>query len=311
MRKEKILALTTFAILLASCSNDDEIPRFENLEGTPIVIKAGVNNMITRAGWDNNNLPDRFYLSIDQDGTEYDYENVMMYKKADNSYAPSGTALIWGSNTHQATVKAYYLGENYAVSSLVGSKLFPMYGQRSESSFRKYDYLGACSAVEGDIQISGSAVNINFRHLACKLDVKYTWSNELKSIDDKNILNCYHEGFSDYLTINFENGTAEKTKDDSYSGYCFPYLYSNADGTYTSEFLFAPYYSSPKITIEATIEGETRKFEVNVPEPAGGFKSGHRYTLNVCVGGNSAQAGTVNIAQGWDTNTSDGSFEME
>ena len=81
MRKEKILALTTFAILLASCSNDDEIPRFENLEGTPIVIKAGVNNMITRAGWDSSNLPDRFIVSIDQDGTEYDYENVMMYRK--------------------------------------------------------------------------------------------------------------------------------------------------------------------------------------------------------------------------------------
>ena len=249
MRKEKILALTTFAILLASCSNDDEIPRFENLEGTPIVIKAGVNNMITRAGWDSSNLPDRFIVSIDQDGTEYDYENVMMYRKSDNSYAPQeGTTLIWGSNTHQATIKAYYLGKNTFIYSLVGSKSFSMFAQESESSSHEHDYLGACSAVEGDIQISGSAVNINFRHLACKLDVKYTWSNELKSIDDKNILECNHEGFSSYLTINFENGTVEKTKDDSYS-YCFPYLYSNADGTYTSEFLFAPYYSSPKITI--------------------------------------------------------------
>lgn len=281
MRKEKILALTTFAILLASCSNDDEIPRFENLEGTPIVIKAGVNNMITRAGWDSSNLPDRFIVSIDQDGTEYDYENVMMYKKTDNSYAPQeGTTLIWGSNAHQATIKAYYLGPT----------------QRT---------------VEGDIQISGSAVNINFRHLACKLDVNYTWSNELKSIDDKKITWNTHEGFGYKVTINFENGTVEKYDDSVSQSYNRAYLYSNADGTYTSEFLFAPYCSSPKITIEATIEGETRKFEVNVPEPAGGFKSGHRYTLNVCVGGNSAQAGTVNIAQGWDTNTSDGSFEME
>ena len=310
MRKEKILALTTFAILLASCSNDDEIPRFENLEGTPIVIKAGVNNMITRAGWDNNNLPDRFIVSIDQDGTEYDYENVKMYRKSDNSYAPQeGTTLIWGSNAHQATIKAYYLGPTQR--TLEEGKEYSMLGEYDAEYIRQYDYLGASSAVEGDIQISGSAVNINFRHLACKLDVNYTWSNELKSIDDKKITWNTHEGFGYKVTINFENGTVEKYDDSVSQSYDRAYLYSNADGTYTSEFLFAPYCSSPKITIEATIEGEKRKFEVNVPEPAGGFKSGHRYTLNVCVGGNSAQAGTVNIAQGWDTNTSDGSFEME
>lgn len=310
MRKEKILALTTFAILLASCSNDDEIPRFENLEGTPIVIKAGVNNMITRAGCDNNNLPDRFIVSIDQDGTEYDYENVMMYRKSDNSYAPlEGTTLIWGSNAHQTTIKAYYLG--FSHDSLEEGEVYSMLGYYDATHIEQYDYLGASSAVEGDIQISGSAVNINFRHLASKLDVNYTWSNELKSIDDKKIAWSAHEGFGCKVTINFENGTVEKYDDSVSESYYRAYLYSNADGTYTSEFLFAPYCSSPKITINATIEGETRNFEVNVPEPAGGFKSGHRYTLNVCVGGNSAQAGTVNIAQGWDTNTSDGSFEME
>ena len=310
MRKEKILALTTFAILLASCSNDDEIPRFENLEGTPIVIKAGVNNMITRAGWDNNNLPDRFIVSIDQDGTEYDYENVMMYRKSDNSYAPlEGTTLIWGSNAHQTTIKAYHLGPTQW--TLEEGKGYYMLGGWSVDNIEQYDYLGASNAVEGDIQISGSAVNINFRHLACKLDVNYTWSNELKSIDDKKITWSTHEGFGYKVTINFENGTVEKYDDSVSDSHDRAYLYSNADGTYTSEFLFAPYCSSPKITIEATIEGETRNFEVNVPEPAGGFKSGHRYTLNVCVGGNSAQAGTINIAQGWDTNTSDGSFEME
>lgn len=309
MRKEKILALTTFAILLASCSNDDEIPRFENLEGTPIVIKAGVNNMITRAGYDSSNLPGLFIVSIDQDGTEYDYENVMMYKKADNSYAPQeGTTLIWGSNAHQASIKAYYLG---LIQRTLEDKEYYILGENDAEYIRRYDYLGASSAVEGDIQISGSAVNINFRHLVCKLDVNYTWSNELKSIDDKKITQSAHEGFGYKVTINFENGTAEKYDDSVSESLNRAYLYSNADGTYTSEFLFAPYCSSPKITIDATIEGETRKFEVNVPEPAGGFKSGHRYTLNVCVGGNSAQAGTVNIAQGWDTNTSDGSFEME
>ena len=215
MRKEKILALTTFAILLASCSNDDEIPRFENLEGTPIVIKAGVNNMITRAGWDSSNLPDRFIVSIDQDGTEYDYKNVMMYKKADNSYAPQeGTTLIWGSNAHQATIKAYYLG--LFQYSLEEGKEYSMLGEYDAESIRQKDYLGASSAVEGDIQISGSAVNINFRHLACKLDVNYTWSNELKSIDDKKITWNTHEGFGYKVTINFENGTVEKY-DDSVS----------------------------------------------------------------------------------------------
>ena len=137
MRKEKILALTTFAILLASCSNDDEIPRFENLEGTPIVIKAGVNNMITRAGYDSRNLSDRFIVSIDQDGTEYDYENVMMYRKSDNSYAPKeGTTLIWGSNAHQATIKAYYLGRSQY--SLEEGKEYSMLGEYDAESLYHY-----------------------------------------------------------------------------------------------------------------------------------------------------------------------------
>ena len=51
----------------ASCSSDGDLtPTVDTLKDTPMQIKASVAGMKTRAGYDANSVPDRFYLKIKQ-----------------------------------------------------------------------------------------------------------------------------------------------------------------------------------------------------------------------------------------------------
>jgi hypothetical protein len=312
-----MIALAAMALFMSSCSNDDEIFQYENLEGTPIVITAGVGNMKTRGGYDNSNLPPYFYITIDQEGTEYDYTDVKMTKNSDNSYSPpEGISLIWGSKAHEATFIAYSQSPNddeYPTSKYNwnGDVFSVQTSQTSDSEWENSDLLGANSSVSGDIIVEGGSVNIRFRHLMSKLEVALTWSDELKAIDRKNISVITFGNFGTSVKFDLEEGTFTSNNE-----------YKNILGTrplepMSPEIIFAPYCTEPYLQIQVNTNGgsysggESHLYRVNIPEPAGGFKSGYRYTMNVCIGGNSVETGTVSIAKGWDNNTTGGNFVTE
>lgn len=323
MRTDKILVWAVLAASLASCSNDEEKVLQDNLKDTPIVFNVGVGEMTTRAGYDSSNLPPYFFLNVDQAGTEYDYSMVKMTKNDDNTYSPSdGSALLWGPGAKNATFEAYYLGKYYETydfkyNDMLSSEgfviLYDAYGSTLDELLRK-DYLGACSHVDGDIAISGSTVSINFRHLFSKLDVAYTWGDELAAVAEKSIQSATFAGLGISVDIDFNTSTVSPFDGWNnggglaYSSHGICNGYVNGE---SSEIIFAPYSAAPEICIETIINGETRKFYVAIPEPAGGFKSGNRYTMDVSIGGTSAKAGTVSIAQGWESSTTGGDFVIE
>lgn len=290
--KTKYLTIAAAAFMLASCSNDEDFVPQDNLKDKPITVTAGVEGMLTRAGYEDTSvLPETFYLSITQDTedatSKYNYTNLLMTKGADNTYtAPASANLLWKDSNRDVEVNAYTTN---ATTFTVQTD------QSTTDGVLASDLLGAVRAAENsDISISGDNISINFRHLLCKLDVTYTWGTEFNNATTKTIKSVVYQGFGTDVTLDREactvtNGTASADIK----------AYVNE---LTSEAIFAPYVSeAPKIVITTTIDGVDRVYSIGVTAPADGFASGNRYTMNVTIGGTSVENGSVTatIANGW------------
>ena len=301
--KTKYLAFAAAAFMLASCSNDEDFVPQDNLKDTPITVTAGVEGMLTRAGYETNTdnddlsvLPATFYLTITQDiedaTSKYNYTNVLMTKTEGENKYTSTTNLLWKDNDRDAAVNAYTIdGTTFTVQT----------DQSTANGVLASDLLGAVSTTEGDVTISGDNISINFRHLLCKLDVTFSWGTELATATDKAIKSVMYQGFGTDVTLDREactvtNGTASADIK----------AYVNE---LTSEGIFAPQMGeNPKVVVTTDIEGVDRVFSIGVKAPADGFASGNRYTMNVTIGGTSVENGSVTatLANGWETGDANG-----
>ena len=306
--KTKYLAFAAAAFMLASCSNDEDFVPQDNLKDTPITVTVGVEGMLTRAGYDTENLPITFYLTVNQEGTNYDYTNVLMTKNAGTATysAPEGTTLLWKDGNHEAAVVNAYTTN--ATTFTVQTD------QSTTDGVLASDLLGAVKTDEeaSDINISGNNIAVDFRHLLCKFDVTFSWGSELEveTITDKSIKSVKYVGFGSEVSL--DRAAASVESNDATADIVA--LVTDM----TSEAIFAPYVGeTPKIviTIETTTgeDGATvtaeRVFSINVNAPTGGFVSGNRYTMNVTIGGTAAETGEIGIAEGWETGDANGEAE--
>lgn len=303
--KTKYLAFAAAAFMLASCSNDEDFVPQDNLKDTPITVTVGVEGMLTRAGYDTENLPITFYLTVNQEGTSYDYTNVLMTKNAGTATysAPEGTTLLWKDGNHEAAVVNAYTTN--ATTFTVQTD------QSTTDGVLASDLLGAVKTDEeaSDINISGNNIAVDFRHLLCKFDVTFSWGSELEveTITDKSIKSVKYVGFGSEVSL--DRAAASVESNDATADIVA--LVTDM----TSEAIFAPYVGeTPKIviTIETTTSEDgaavtaERVFSINVNAPTGGFVSGNRYTMNVTIGGTAAETGEIGIAEGWETGDANG-----
>ena len=306
--KTKYLAFAAAAFMLASCSNDEDFVPQDNLKDTPITVTVGVEGMLTRAGYDTENLPITFYLTVNQEGTSYDYTNVLMTKNAGTATysAPEGTTLLWKDGNHEAAVVNAYTTN--ATTFTVQTD------QSTTDGVLASDLLGAVKTDEetSDITISGNNIEVDFRHLLCKFDVTFSWGSELEveTITDKSIKSVKYVGFGSEVSL--DRAAASVESNDATADIVA--LVTDM----TSEAIFAPYVGeTPKIviTIETTTSEDgaavtaERVFSINVNAPIGGFVSGNRYTMNVTIGGTAAETGEIGIAEGWETGDANGEAE--
>ena len=115
--KTKYLAFAAVALMFASCSNDEDFVPQDNLKDTPITVSADVADLKTRAGYDADNLPAKFYLTVTQteEVSPYNYTNVEMTKGNGNNYTPSDN-ILWKDATRTPFVSAYTTAEEVPVS---------------------------------------------------------------------------------------------------------------------------------------------------------------------------------------------------
>ncbi len=187
--KIKYLAFAAAAFLLASCSNDDDFVPQDNLKDTPITVTAGVAELTTRAGHDNSNLPETFYLSINQENDLYDYTNVEMQlvNGTWKTYEEDGETekkLLWGSSKENVSVTA-------ATFSLAGAQdLAVQTNQSTPDAVKASDHLymeateqgyAAVEETENTAGKAAGAVNVTFNHIMSKVILTITLGDEFNS----------------------------------------------------------------------------------------------------------------------------------
>ena len=310
MKNRKVLFASLAIFLLSAC--DDINNTVPALTEQTITVTASIAQH-TKAGYESGVLlPEKFVVDVNQGAEEkYNYSLVEMTKDAGtNTYsAPAGTELLWAGNNTAPAVKAMTIPfgltavdpENVMAASV-------SLQQNDAANVAASDMLGATSATEGCITVSGTNINIEFQHLLSKLDVTYNFASEfnentvaVNSITLQNI--CTTGGYSyaemDYVSTNL--------------GYGDIVMYKNASAS-TVEAIFYPYKptENPTLLINATIDGVEYDFTCPVvAKDANGFLGGKRYTMTVTIVGSSVSGTDASIANGWDTNTEDESFVTE
>ena len=173
---KRIIYFAALAALLAGCSKNtqSETP----LRDTPISVNVLMPEIQTRAGYDESNLPTKFYLSIDQNGTKYDYTKVVMKKpeygkwKAYESDAENASPklLLWeGSGMYISVTAATFplaSGAPYTVS--VSDD------QSTDEKLTASDHLWYSDGVSPDV----NGISIPFCHIMSKVKIEITLGNE-------------------------------------------------------------------------------------------------------------------------------------
>ena len=299
--KTKYLAFAAAAFMLASCSNDEDFVPQDNLKDAPITVTADVADLKTRAGYDADNLPAKFYLTVTQteEASQYNYTNVEMTKGNGNNYTPSDN-ILWKDATRTPFVSAYTTADaTFTVQT----------DQSTAESVIASDLLGAVSTTEDDVTINDDNISVRFRHLLCKLDVTYSWGTEFDNVTTKIIKNVVYNGFGTDAVFDRTTATiASGTYTDAITAFIGKTTVNEVEKD-MSEAIFAPQTGNPKIVITALIDGVERAFSLNVTAPTGGFVSGNRYTMNVAIGGTVTQTGEMKISKGWENGDANGEEE--
>ena len=298
--KTKYLAFAAAAFMLASCSNDEDFVPQDNLKDAPITVTADVADLKTRAGYDADNLPAKFYLTVTQteEASHYNYTNVEMTIGSGNNYTPSDN-ILWKDATRTPFVSAYTTADaTFTVQT----------DQSTAENVIASDLLGAVSTTEGDVTISGDNISVCFSHLLCKLDVTFSWGTEFDNAT-KSIKSVVYNGFGTDAVLDRTTATITSgTYTDAITAFIGKTTVNEVEKD-MSEAIFAPQTGNPKIVITALIDGAERAFSLNVTAPTGGFVSGNRYTMNVAIGGTVTQTGEMKISKGWENGDANGEEE--
>ena len=307
MRKIQILAMAALAAIFAGCSNnDDEVMKpKESLKDTPINVNVLLTDIQTRAGYDNNNQPTLFYLSIDQAGKNYDYTNVVMkyegskwvaYESADESAVQK--QLLWEGSEGDVTVTA-------ATFSLATSPSYSLSASADQSSDAKLKSSDHLCYYSNKVQPSASGISISFDHIMSKLEIALKLRDEFEGLTDP-ITSVMLSGTS--LTATYAPANADKWSDystaDEVINTCPLLAYDKNARTATYEVILLPQTVAAN-TFCVTIFIGDKSYEWTSAN-AVTLASSNKYTLALTVGkdkvsGNSFTAAPW-VSEGGDIN---------
>lgn len=307
MRKIQIFAMAALAAIFAGCSNNDDeaMKPKESLKDTPINVNVLLTDIQTRAGYDNNNQPTLFYLSIDQAGGNYDYTNVVMkyegskwvaYESADESAVQK--QLLWEGSEGNVTVTA-------ATFSLATSPSYSLSASADQSSDAKLKSSDHLCYYSNEVEPSASGISISFDHIMSKLEIALKLRDEFEGLTDP-ITSVMLSGTS--LTATYAPANADKWSDystaDEVINTCPLLAYDKNARTATYEVILLPQTVAAK-TFCVTIFIGDKSYEWTSAN-AVTLASSNKYTLALTVGkdkvsGNSFTAAPW-VSEGGDIN---------
>ena len=173
---KRIIYFAALAALLAGCSKNiqSETP----LRDTPISVNVLMPEIQTRAGYGQGKIPTKFYLSLNQNGTKYDYTNVVMKK-------PEYVKWEAYESDAENALKKLLLWEGSASYVQVTAATFPLAGgapytvsvsddQSTDEKLTASDHLWYSDGVSPDVK----GISIPFCHIMSKVKIEITLGNE-------------------------------------------------------------------------------------------------------------------------------------
>lgn len=256
--------------IFAGCANDEDalLPN-DSLKDTPINVDVLVSGINTRAGYDNTSLPTMFYLSIDQNGTKYDYTNVVMkydgskwvaYESADENAKKK--QLLWEGSEVNVTVKAATFSLSDASTTLSAQT-----DQSNAEAVKASDHLCYYS---NTVTPSTGGISLGLNHIMSKISVKLTLGTEYAASATNPITSVTAFGASTGATYSPGAATPWSAESNGSKITLFPSVaYDTNNRTVTYEAILVP----------QTIAANTFGVEIRIGEKTYEWKSTEAFTL--------------------------------
>ena len=301
MNKIIFWTMAAFAFLFASCAGEEEVTTPANpLKNKPINVDVLVSDIKTRAGYDTDNLPTQFYLTIDQGGTEHNYNNVVMKYEDGKWVAYESDAadankvdMHWAGSEGNITVKAatFSLAEASASLSALTNQST---AEAIKSSDHLYYYSNAVTPS------SDGTISIPFDHVMSKLEVKVTLRNQFGASDANPITSAIVFGSAPSATYTITEGL--KWNELSAASDITPCLsaYNSTNRIANYEAILIPQnIASNTFGVKVTIDGKSYTWKsANSIQLEGGKK----YTLDLTLGKNELTLNTLSVGK-WNEET--------
>ena len=272
MRKIFNFAMVAVTAIFAGCANDEDalLPN-DSLKDTPINVDVLVSGINTRAGYGNTSLPTMFYLSIDQNGENYDYTNVVM-KYEEGKWVAYGSAdknaakkqLLWEGSKGNVTVTAATFPLPKASTSYA---LSVQTDQSTDDGIKASDHLYYYSNA---VTPSTGGISLGLNHIMSKISVKLTLGTEYEASETNPITSVSAFGASTGATYSPGVGTPWSAESNVSKITLFPSVaYNTADRTATYEAILVP----------QTIAENTFGIEIRIGEKTYEWTSADAFTL--------------------------------
>ena len=302
MNKIIFWTMAAFAFLFASCAGEEEVATPANpLKNKPINVEVLVSDIKTRAGYDNTSLPTKFYLTIDQGGEDYDYNNVVM-KYEDNKWVAyesdaanaNKVEMHWAGSEGNITVKA-------ATFSLAeaSTTLSALTDQSTAEAIKSSDHL--CYYSDAVMPSSDGTISIPLDHVMSKLEVKVTLRTQYGGSDTNPIASAVAFGSAISATYTIAEATPWSNKSaasDITPCLSAPYNSTNRIATYEA-ILIPQEIASNTFGVTVTIGDKSYTWKSANPIT---LQGGMKYTLDLTLGKNELTLNTLSVGE-WNKET--------
>ena len=286
--------MAAMAFLLASCAGEEEVTTpADSLKGKPINVDVLVSDIKTRAGYDTENLPTKFYLTIDQGGTEYNYTNVVMKNeegkwvayKSDAADAPT-VDMIWAGSPGTITVKAATFSLSDA-STTLNALTDQSTAEGIKASDHLYYYSNAVKPSEN------GTISIPFDHIMSKLEITVTLRTQYGASETNPITSAI--GSATNATYSHADATPWSTPSDvSEIKLCPSGSYSATERTATYEAILIPQnIAASTFGVKVKIGDKSYTWK---SADAITFEGGKKYTLNLTLGKNELTLNKISVS---------------
>ena len=273
MRKIFYFAMVAVTAIFAGCANDEDalLPN-DSLKDTPINVDVLVSGINTRAGYDNTSLPTKFYLSIDQKDTKYDYTNVVMKYDGSKWVAYESDAenaekkqLLWeGSKDNVIVTAATFLLPEASTSCSLNVQTDQSTADGIKASDHLYYSSNAITPSEN------GTISIPLNHIMSKISVKLTLGTEYEASATNPITSVTAFGASTGATYSPGAGTPWSAESNGSKITLFPSVaYDTNNRTATYEAILVP----------QTIAENTFGIEIRIGEKTYEWTSAKAFTL--------------------------------